>query len=396
MGPANKRLMLHYAFLVLLHRRDAQAGVERPKSGTARLPRSRSLAALPSAEAWLFAVRLNAETTESNGSSSMAAVCAGSMALMDAGVPIGEHVGAISIGLVTETDADGAVAATRCSRTSWAWRTCSGTWTSRSPARVPGSRAFSSIASPREFPDDPHRGARVAKRARAKVIDAMEAAIRARGAPTWARFENSPRFHAMDIDVALIGKLIGTGRKTIKEIQSTTGATISGISRPRGPRAVAAGASASSRRTKALDLAVERVGAIATPLAVGAVVEAVVIDVKPFGWILRTPGLDEGMMHVTEYQWDAARIETRDFLPLGSTVAVKVTENGPGGTEMRASKPPSPEGRARRRGAGGDLPRPRAPLGRAAGQKRGPWARRERERRRRVRAEPGRHAQTAA
>ena len=60
------------------------------------------------------------------------------------------------------------------------------------------------------------------------MIDAMEAAIpRARRADLGEVPENSPRFHAMDIDVALIGKLIGTGGKTIKEIQSTTGATIS-------------------------------------------------------------------------------------------------------------------------------------------------------------------------
>ena len=158
----------------------------------------------------------------------------------------------------------------------------------------------------------------VAKRARAKVIDAMEAAIPARArAPTWARFPRTRRFHAMDIDVALIGKLIGTGGKTIKEIQSTTGATISVDQPTAGTAGGGGGRAGIFANKKALDLAVERVGAIATPLAVGAVVEAVVIDVKPFGWILRTPGLDEGMMHVTEYQWDAARIETRDFLPLG-------------------------------------------------------------------------------
>ena len=88
------------------------------------------------------------------------------------------------------------------------------------------------------------------------------------------------------------------------------------------------------------------------------------IDVKPFGWILRTPGLDEGMLHVTEYQWDAKRIETSDYLPLGATVSVKVTETGPGGTKFsRRQTSEPPEGYKPRE----SLPRPRAPLGRGAG-----------------------------
>ena len=59
---------------------------------------------LPDADTWPFAVRISAETMESNGSSSMAAVCGGSLALMDAGVPIKDHVGAISVGLVMDED----------------------------------------------------------------------------------------------------------------------------------------------------------------------------------------------------------------------------------------------------------------------------------------------------
>ena len=305
----------------------------------------------------------------------MAAVCAGSMALMDAGVPIGEHVGAISIGLVTETDADGAVARHALLADIMGLEDVLGDMDFKIAGTRSGITGVQLDCKPAGIPlTILIEALSVAKRARAKVIDAMEAAIpRARRADLGEVPENSPRFHAMDIDVALIGKLIGTGGKTIKEIQSTTGATIS-VDQPTAGTAGGGGGRVGifAPNKKALDLAVERVGAIATPLAVGAVVEAVVIDVKPFGWILRTPGLDEGMMHVTEYQWDAARIETRDFLPLGSTVAVKVTENGPGGPSFRASKPPRPRRVRGPAGAGrGGLPRPRAPLGRGAGQSAG-------------------------
>ena len=383
-GPENKRLMLHYAFPSFsIDETPRRGGLSRREIGHGALAEKSLAAALPGSEAWPFAVRLNAETMESNGSSSMAAVCAGSMALMDAGVPIGEHVGAISVGLVTDEDEatgvvtrhalladimgledvlgdmDFKIAGTRSGVT--------GIQLDCKPAGIPLAILVEALG--------------VAKKARGKVIDAMEAAIpRARRDDLGEIPENAPRFRAMDIDASLIGKLIGTGGKTIKEIQTSTGATISvdQPSVPPVPETVAgvAGVAGVSRgrvgifapNKKALDLAVERVGAIATPLAVGAVVEATVIDVKPFGWILRTPGLDEGMLHVTEYQWDAARIETSDYLPLGATVSVKVTETGPGGTKFsRRQTTEPPEGYKSRE----SLPRPRAPLGRGAGQSAG-------------------------
>lgn len=376
-GPANKRLMLHYAFPSFsIDETPRRGGLSRREIGHGALAEKSLAAALPSAEAWPFAVRLNAETTESNGSSSMAAVCAGSMALMDAGVPIGEHVGAISIGLVTETDADGAVARHALLADIMGLEDVLGDMDFKIAGTRSGITGIQLDCKPAGIPlTILIEALSVAKRARAKVIDEMEAAIpRARRADLGEVPENSPRFHAMDIDVALIGKLIGTGGKTIKEIQSTTGATIS-VDQPTAGTAGGGGGRVGifAPNKKALDLAVERVGAIATPLAVGAVIEAVVIDVKPFGWILRTPGLDEGMLHVTEYQWDAARIETSDFLPLGSTVAVKVTENGPGGTKFsrkQTSEPPEGYTAPPARGGGG-LPRPRAPLGRGAGQSAG-------------------------
>ena len=382
-GPANKRLMLHYAFPSFsIDETPKRGGLSRREIGHGALAEKSLAAALPCSDAWPFAVRLNAETTESNGSSSMAAVCAGSMALMDAGVPIPEHVGAISIGLVTDEDEAGSVIRHALLADIMGLEDVLGDMDFKIAGTRSGITGIQLDCKPAGIPlSILVEALDVAKRARGKVIDAMEAAIpRARRADLGEIPEHSPRFHAMDIDASLIGKLIGTGGKTIKEIQSTTGATIS-VDQPvvGGPAGAGGGAANAGRvgvfapNKRALDLAVERVVAIATPLAVGAIVEAVVIDVKPFGWILRTPGLDEGMLHVTEYHWDAARIETSDFLPLGSTVAVKVTENGPGGTKFsrkQTTEPPEGYAPPPPRGGGG-LPRPRTPLGRGAGQSAG-------------------------
>ena len=385
-GPENKRLMLHYAFPSFsIDETPRRGGLSRREIGHGALAEKALAAALPCTDAWPFAVRLNAETMESNGSSSMAAVCAGSMALMDAGVPVEEHVGAISVGLVMDEDDDGNVTRHALLSDIMGLEDVLGDMDFKIAGTRSGVTAIQLDCKPAGIPVDILvEGLMVAAEARGKVIDSMSAAIpRARRADLGEVSESSPRFHAMDIDVSLIGKLIGTGGKTIKEIQQTTGATISVDQLKVGPpvRGQTVGDKPVNHsigkvgifapNKQSLDMAVERVGAIVTPLAVGEICITTVVDVKPFGWILRTSGMDEGMLHVTEYQWDSTRIETSDFLPIGETVEVKVTENGPGGTKFskkQTTEPPEGyEPPAPRSG----LPRPKTPLGRGAGRSAG-------------------------
>ena len=333
-GPENKRLMLHYAFPSFsIDETPRRGGLSRREIGHGALAEKALAAALPSSDAWPFAVRLNAETMESNGSSSMAAVCAGSMALMAAGVPIEDHVGAISVGLVMDEDEFGKVTRHKILADIMGLEDVLGDMDFKIAGTRTGVTAIQLDCKPAGIPIDILVEAlSVASTARGLVIDSMCAAIpRARRADLGEVSESSPRFTSMAIDVSLIGKLIGTGGKTIKEIQQTTGATVS-VDQPKiGPNSARAGVHMSVGKVgifapnkASLDLAVERVAAIVTPLAAGEVVRATVIDVKPFGWILRTAGMDEGMLHVTEYQWDTTRIETTEFLPIGETLEVKV------------------------------------------------------------------------
>ena len=82
---------------------------------------------LPPQDEFPYTMRLISEVLESNGSSSMASVCGSTLALMDAGVPIQEHVAGIAMGLILKG------ISTPCSPTSRAWKTRSARWTSRSP-----------------------------------------------------------------------------------------------------------------------------------------------------------------------------------------------------------------------------------------------------------------------
>ncbi|KAK3272309.1 hypothetical protein CYMTET_19388 [Cymbomonas tetramitiformis] len=104
-GPPTKRFMLHYGFPPFsVNEVGKVGGIGRREIGHGALAEKALAGVMPSEEAYPFTVRVNSETMGSNGSSSMAAVCSGSLALMDAGVPITSHVAGMSIGLLMDSD----------------------------------------------------------------------------------------------------------------------------------------------------------------------------------------------------------------------------------------------------------------------------------------------------
>ena len=129
LGDVKKRFMLHYNFPPF------STGEVKPMRGASRREighgylAERALArVLPTDKDFPYTIRIVSEILESNGSSSMASVCGGSLSLMDAGVPIKTPVAGIAMGLIKEGDAS------PCCPTSSATRITSATWTSRSPA----------------------------------------------------------------------------------------------------------------------------------------------------------------------------------------------------------------------------------------------------------------------
>ncbi|CAA2997103.1 polyribonucleotide nucleotidyltransferase 2, mitochondrial [Olea europaea subsp. europaea] len=104
-GPPTKRFMLHYSFPPFcINEVGKRVGLNRREVGHGTLAEKALLAVLPPEEDCPYAVRINAEVMASDGSTSMASVCAGSMALLDAGIPLREHVAGLSVGLVSEVD----------------------------------------------------------------------------------------------------------------------------------------------------------------------------------------------------------------------------------------------------------------------------------------------------
>ena len=167
---------------------------------------------LPDETAWPFAVRINAETMESNGSSSMAAVCSGSLALMDAGVPISEHVGAISVGLVMDEDeGTGEVTRHELLTDIMGLEDVLGDMDFKIAGTREGITGIQLDCKPAGIPlDILIEALGVASESRQAVIDKMEAAI-----PGYRSQESlsdgNPQFAQVKIDVINIGKLIGPG-----------------------------------------------------------------------------------------------------------------------------------------------------------------------------------------
>ncbi|MBC2771049.1 polyribonucleotide nucleotidyltransferase [Pusillimonas minor] len=103
MGESRDRFMLHYNMPPFATGETGRFGVpKRREIGHGRLAKRSLISTLPAADEFQYTIRIVSEITESNGSSSMASVCGGSLAMMDAGVPVKEHVAGVAMGLIKE------------------------------------------------------------------------------------------------------------------------------------------------------------------------------------------------------------------------------------------------------------------------------------------------------
>ena len=144
-GEQSKRFILHYNFPPFsVGETGRTGGPGRREIGHGALAERSLEPVVPSENEFRYAIRISSEIMESNGSTSMASVCAGTLALMDAGVPMKTPVAGISIGLVTEHGDDQELSATNCSPTSSAPKIILATWTSSFVALTLASPVFSS------------------------------------------------------------------------------------------------------------------------------------------------------------------------------------------------------------------------------------------------------------
>lgn len=296
---------------------------------------------MPGAE-YPYTVRVVSDILESNGSSSMATVCAGSLALMDAGVPIQKHVSGVAMGLITRADGkyailtdilgdedhlgdmDFKVTGTRL-----------GICGVQMDIKVDGL----SMEVMREALEQARRG-------RLHILDAMYECV---AEPRAEVKPHAPRMEKLFIDKEFIGAVIGPQGKVIQEIQRETGTTIT-IEEIGNYGEV----SIFSPAKEGLEKAVAWVKGIVAVPEVGSVYEATVKGIKEFGAFLEFLPKKEGLLHISEISWK--RLESMEgIFKMGDVVKVKLIgiDHKTGKFKLsRKALMPKPEGA----GGGGQRP----------------------------------------
>ncbi|MEO8820387.1 MAG: polyribonucleotide nucleotidyltransferase [Ginsengibacter sp.] len=298
-------------------------GVGRREVGHGNLA-MRSLKQIMPGTEYPYTVRIVSDILESNGSSSMATVCAGSMALMDAGVPFKKHVSGIAMGLISKGsqfailsdilgdedhlgDMDFKVTGTR-----------DGICGVQMDIKVDGL----SMDVMRQALDQ-------AKKGRMHILDAMYNCIPEHNADVKP---HAPRMEKLIIDSEFIGAVIGPGGKIIQEIQKTTGATIN-ITEVGKTGEV----SIFSANKESLDQAVAWVKSIVSVPEIGDVFEGTVKGIKEFGAFVEFLPGKQGLLHISEIMWK--RLENMDnIFQEGDKVKVKLVGVDPKSGKFKLSR----------------------------------------------------------
>src|ERR1700722_289582 len=311
-GEPSKRFILHYNFPPFSVGETGRVGsTSRREIGHGALAERSIAPVIPSETVFPYAIRVSSEVMESNGSTSMATVCAGVMALMDAGVPIRKPVGGISVGLVTEYEAEQLKRYTTLTDIIG-----SEDHFGDMDFKLCGTRdGITGFQLDLKLPGISHaimvEAIHQAKEARMKVLDVMHAAIED---PRKELSQYAPRIETIKIHPYKIGLLIGPGGKTIKGIVAETGAEIN-IDDDGSVHIYS-----SSRDS--LNRAKEIIAGMTKEIEVGELYHGRVVSIKEFGAFIEVlPGKD-GLVHISELA-DFRVKNVEDVVKVGDLVWVK-------------------------------------------------------------------------
>jgi len=309
-GEYTDRFMLHYNMPPYATGETGRVGTpKRREIGHGRLAKRALLAALPSQEEFGYTIRVVSEITESNGSSSMASVCGGCLALMDAGVPVKTHVAGIAMGLIKEGnrvavltdilgdedhlgDMDFKVAGSE-----------DGITALQMDIKITGITAEIMQAALAQ-----------AKEGRLHILGLMKEAM---GETRQELSAFAPRIISMKINPEKIRDVIGKGGAVIRALTEETGTTID--IEEDGTIKIGCTSAEAGEEAK------RRIEAITAEVEIGQTYEGTVIKLLDFGAIVSLlPGKD-GLLHISQIAHQRVNA-VGDFLKEGQVVKVKVME----------------------------------------------------------------------
>ncbi len=343
-GLSYSKFILHYNFPAYsVGETKPMRGPGRREVGHANLAARSIKQVMP--EDWAYTTRIVSDIMESNGSSSMATVCAGSMALMDAGVPLHRPVAGIAMGMIAEGN-DIAILSDILGD-----EDALGDMDFKLTGTEKGICACQMDIKIDGLPyEQLEKALYQAKEGRMHILGEMAKTI------TSGREElkpHVPRLEQIVIDKSFIGAVIGPGGKIIQDIQEQSGATVN-IEEVDGKGYV----TISSPDKASIDKAMSRIKEITFQPEVGDVFDGVVATVMPYGVFVDFAG-KSGLLHVSEMSYE--RVDNvEDSWNEGDTVKVKIVEIDERTGKLRLSKkaletppegwtPPPPRGERRER-----------------------------------------------
>ncbi len=307
-GEYRDRFMFHYNMPPFATGETGRVGSpKRREIGHGRLAKRALIPVLPSAEDFAYSIRVVSEITESNGSSSMASVCGGCLAMMDAGVPVKAHVAGVAMGLILDGnrfavltdilgdedhlgDMDFKVAGT-----------ANGITALQMDIKVQGiTKEIMQVALAQ------------AKEGRLHILSKMQEAM---GSVRTELSAHAPRMVSFKIHPDKIREVIGKGGATIQALTKETGCSID--IKDDGTVTIA------STSAEGMAEAKSRIEGITAEAEVGKIYEGPVVKLLEFGALVNIlPGKD-GLLHISEISNERVK-EVKDYLQEGQIVRVKL------------------------------------------------------------------------
>jgi polyribonucleotide nucleotidyltransferase len=314
-GTSEKSFILHYNFPPFSVGETGKFGsAGRREVGHGALAERSLLPVIPDGESFPYSIRVVSEILESNGSSSMATICGGTLALMDAGVPILAPVAGISVGLVSECDKSGQIIRSELLTDILGAEDHYGDMDFKIAGTAEGITGFQLDLKipglPFPIAQEAIRRNSIAREKIAKIMAEVISRPRAKLRPS------APRMQQVSIATDKIGTLIGPGGKNIKRITEVTGTQIDINDDSSGRIMIFAPSE------DALTAAIHEIELICSEIEPGKTYHGVVRSVKDFGAFVECLPGKEGLVHVSEF--DESHIENMDDIcRIGDEVVVK-------------------------------------------------------------------------
>ena len=309
-GEYRDRFMMHYNMPPYATGETGRVGSpKRREIGHGRLAKRALISMLPSAEEFAYSLRVVSEITESNGSSSMASVCGGCLALMDAGVPLKAHVAGIAMGLIKEGNRFAVLSDILGDEDHLGDMDFKVAGTEKGVTALQMDIKIEGITK-----EIMHAALIQAREGRVHILEKMKQSLEAPRAElsAWA-----PRMITMKIKPEKIRDVIGKGGAVIRALTEETGTTID--IQDDGTVTIACVSPEAGEAAK------KRIEAITADVEVGRTYEGTVLKLLDFGAIVSVlPGKD-GLLHISQIANERVN-NVGDYLKEGQQVRVKVLE----------------------------------------------------------------------